>query len=270
MSNVEVMEEMDLEEIYPKLTNEKLKTILKYYENDAANLEAVNNIKKLNDLSDSIKFLLTRIFISKNDKSLAGLKARFINSMELIKEFDGSTIEAENIELEKQKIDFILRLQSESDRIYWIIFLDYFDEISIKRIDRSINKHFENVKSAKNDEGSIEQMVPDLIIFVSLKIERKTAIKYESIKIAGSAVSIVHYIEYLDANKPFENQDLIYINQFKVKGFNFGSLDDILLCADKIVKKGKCEIKVEKSNKKIHTLWKGIVNPSAFFKKGGN
>jgi hypothetical protein len=265
--SIEILEDVDLEEIYPKLNSDKLKQILKYYE--SLDLSILDTTKNINDLPESIKFLLNRIFISKNDKSLSALKARFVNSMELIKELDGVTIEAEDIEFEKQKIDLIVRSQTEN-YLYWIIFLDYFDEVSVKRFDRAINKYFEGIKNEQSEKSNVAKTVPDLLIFVSLKIERKSALKYESIKIASSAIPVTHFIEYNDSNKPFEDHDLIHINQFKVKGFNFGSLDDILLCANKIVKKGKCEIKVEKSDKKVITLWKGIVNPASFFKRGGN
>lgn len=265
--SIEIVEDVDLEEIYPKLDSDKLKQILKDYESvDPSVLESTKNI---NDLPESIKFILNRIFISKNDKSLSGLKARFLNSMELIKELDGAIIEAENLEFEKQKVDLIVRSQADNN-LYWIVFLDYFDEISVKRFDRAINKYFEGIKTAQSGESDVEKSVPDLILFVSLKIERKSALKYESIKIAGSAIPVIHFIEYYDSNKPFSDNDIIHINQFRVKGFNFGSLEDILLCANKIVKRGKCEIKVEKTDKKVITLWKGIVNPASFFKKGGN
>ncbi len=265
--SIEIIEDVDLEEIYPKLDSDKLKQILKYYE--SVDTSILDTTKNINDLPESIKFILNRIFISKNDKTLSGLKARFLNSMELIKELDGVSIEAEDLDLEKQKIDLIVRTPQENN-LYWVIFLDYFDEISVKRFDRSINKYFEGLKTSQTGESAVEKTIPDLIIFVSLKIERKSALKYETIKIAGSAIPLIHFVEYYDSNKPFEDQDIIHINQFKVKGFNFGSIEDILLCANKIIKKGKCEIKVEKTDKKVIPLWKGIVNPASFFKRGGN
>ena len=135
MSNAEILEQADLKDIYPDLTIERISNMLKYFDN--VDQKSFSKVKSLNDVPESIKLLLGRIFITKTDKTLPAMKARFINYIELSKDFADCQITERDVALGSQNIDIILS-SKDGERNRWVIFLDYFDEINVKRFIRRL------------------------------------------------------------------------------------------------------------------------------------
>ena len=102
-------ETIELDQIYPALTIEKVTDLL----NDSKPelVEQLGLELQLDSLPKEIELFLPQVFINKNLNTHAALKARFIQNMALAEEFQYFTILEKNVSLdENQVIDFILQI----------------------------------------------------------------------------------------------------------------------------------------------------------------
>jgi hypothetical protein len=246
-----------LEEVYPPLTKEKVNDFLSEYgkptEFQIAKNSTFSNIPK--DLEN----LLTQVFIKKNIKNLAAIKARFAQYFEYSDFFSKYEILEKNKKSKNIKIDWILKNTS-TEEFTWIISTEILDQTELTRIKNSLIGLYKDNEEKNKKQNQMFENLKDIYLICG-KIDRKITDESEFLEINSHQIIISYFFEYSDPNRLFEDEDLIIVDELKIRGFNFNSLEDILSLIKKI--KGKGNYTVIKENKigirKI--IWQGFIFP---------
>jgi hypothetical protein len=251
------------DEIYPDLSLEAVSNFISEY--DQTLFSKLKGVKKFEDIPTEIKDVLNQVYISKNLKTITAIKARFIHYMQFAEELNDFNITHRNAQANNLKIDLVLH-HNARDEVIWVLVLDYFDRLTYKSLEKSL---VEIIKSAASvsDKKNPASKIPDEILLVCGKVDRRLAVDKSVIQHENVNVKLSYYIEYLETARPFEDDDYILIEDLKIRGFNFNSMDFLLNVVKKILGKGQYSIKCETPQGEKKTIWEGILFPKEIFQK---
>jgi hypothetical protein len=262
---MEQVEEFQLDEIYPPLTFDKIEELVSDQSEDLKKqLKEKLDFEVLNPES---QFYLKQVFIDRKAKSKGAIKARFIQYMESSEEFKDHDIISKNVHRPDFTIDLILE-NYDFDKI-WVFVFDYLDRLTFALIENAIKKEILDLtnSSKENQKTGEELAIPKEIFFICAKLERRVGVEKDAIKIDSLTIPISYFIEYQDPDRIFDDADWIIIDDLKFRGFNFGSVDNIVNAIKNVKGKGEYKIEAESPNGERKVIWEGILFPGEFFKK---
>ena len=210
------------------------------------------DLSKLN--IEKLKFLF-QTFISreKNDKN--AVKWRFYQYVKYMKDLNLKSIKINLDPNPNLGIDFIIETEENE-----IILASCYDILELNDYNESLNKINEFVKD--------ENLIPDRIIFAALKTFRNIPID-TPIKIINEEILPEMWIEWIEADRPFNNEDLLIVNNsdLKIAGYNFTSIDDMLNYVFKHSNGGQISVfkqidfftEVSDEEPQVELIWKGIM-----------
>lgn len=251
------------DEIYPDLSLDAVTNFLTEYDQTLAS--KMKSVKKFEDIPEDIKDVLNQVYISKNLKTITAIKARFIHYMPFAEELMEYEIAHRNIQANNLKIDLILH-HKVNDDVIWVIVLDYFERLTYKSLEKSILDFIKSAGSITDKKNPLSK-IPDELLLVCGKVDRRLALDKSVIQFENINVKLSYYIEYLESSRPFEDDDYILIEDLKIRGFNFSSMDFLLSVIKKELGKGQYSIKCETPQGEKRTIWEGILFPKEIFHK---
>jgi len=250
------------DEIYPDLSLEAVQNFISEYDQTLA--QKLKSVKKFEDIPTEIRDVLNQVYISKNLKTVTAIKARFLQYLPFAEELADYSIKNRNVQANNLKVDLILKHNSREEQL-WVLVLDYFDRLTYKTIEKGIIDIIQKRNSEDKKNPAIT--VPDELLLVCGKIDRRLAVDKSVIQSDNINVKLSYYIEFLDTNRPFEDDDFILIEDLKIRGFNFNSMDFLLNVVKKNLGKGQYSIKIETPQGEKKTIWEGILFPKEIFQK---
>lgn len=251
MSQTLQYEEDYIHEIFPPLTKDKIEQFFKEFKED---LDFKLESEKLEDLPETIKKSLYQTYVAKSLKTKAALKARFYQSLEFADEFKNIEILEEKVAVKGSNLDIVLDDKDSGNTIGCFI-IELLDKNELNRIKKIIVDYFEVAENG----GDLYDL--DEIYLICGRIDRKIANEIESLDVDDKKVPISCFLEYHDSNRPFDDDDVIIIEDLKIYGFNFGSIEDILSMLKKTKGKGRYMIYVETKHGVRNLLWQGLIYP---------
>ncbi|MHA1729002.1 MAG: hypothetical protein ACTSWY_09745 [Promethearchaeota archaeon] len=240
-----------LEKIYPPLTKEKVNALLQDYLG-IDNSEPIEDFS-LEELSIEKKEILEKVYVTKEMNNRTAIKARFLQYMEYSSHFFEYNIIKTFNHTDEDKISIILRHKNLYKNI-GIIFISIMNKKALNQIIKNLNAEKIIDKNGKNVQISG-------LFLVCNKLERTFAKNLEYIELESHRIDLSFFIEFLDTNRPFENDDFLIIDDLKLNGFNFGALDDVLSVIKKVKGKGKYIVWKEDHSGKRKNIWEGIIYP---------
>jgi hypothetical protein len=244
-------EEDYIQEIFPPLTKEKIERFFKEFREEADfKLES----DKLEDLPESKKKVIYQTYVAKSLKTKDALKARFYQSLECFDDFKNIEILEEKIEIKGDIVDLLLDDKDSGNTVCCFI-IELLDRNELNRVKKIVSDYIELAENG----GDLYDI--DEIYLICGRIDRKIGNDIEFINLNGKKLSINCYLEYFDFNRPFNDEDLIIIEDMKIYGFNFGSIEDILSMIKKTKGKGRYMVYVETKHGVRNLLWQGLIYP---------
>ncbi len=256
MASLYNINESMLERVYPPLTREKIELFLNehnYKENFQLPEELV-----LNELPPELSKLLEEVYVTKELKERTAIKARFKQYIEISSNFmDYALIESFD-NTDEHSVCYIYQHKKTKKNLA-IYIVEVMDKQTLNQIIKNLN------------DGQIKKLIGKNILFDELflvcgRLERTFAKNLEYIELESHKMVLSFFIEFLDTNRPFEDDDLLIIDDFIFYGFNFGSLEDILSVIMSKKGKGKYIVWKEEHTGKKKNIWEGIIYPKDLLK----
>jgi hypothetical protein len=264
----EVKDLNSIARIYPNVDSDLVKKMVTDYnrmhEQQLPNDEFSDD---LDQLDGEIKNVLYDVFVSQSLQSKFALKYRFMQYLDYSSTWEQFFVPQENVMVGDFQVDFFLR-DKNSDDLYWV----FITEIITEKYLQQIRRECENVPEIPADN------IPSRIVFLAAKSYRDVGID-EPIILQGTAkrygkVPIDVWIEDKEINRPFNDEDLLIVNNLELAAFNFSSLNDVLDAVKSTFGKGQYEIVripnffskfARKGSQEKETIWKGILLPKELF-----
>lgn len=247
-----------IELIYPKLNIGKIDVFLKEYLGEG-NYELPSKFN-VEEFTADIKNILEDVYVNKNLKCRAAIRARFMQYMEFSSHF----------------LDYrpIKKIQSANEfeitNLLWNRKLDKTIGVFIVSVmnKKELNQIIKNLNDSQLFDDNGAKIYLDEIYLVCGRLERTFAKNLDYIELDSHQMKLSFIVEYLDTNRPFEDDDILIINDddFRVQGFNFGSLEDVLSVIKKNMGKGKYIVWKEEHTGKRKQIWEGIIYPKELLK----
>ncbi|MBA7664276.1 hypothetical protein ES703_72333 [subsurface metagenome] len=260
-----------IEQVLPHFTVSELKMFLKNIaaepskqkknskaKSNQGYVEIGNDSGKKADLSKlTIKQLkdMFQIFISREKSDKLSLKWRFYQYLKYMLNLKLKSIKINQDSNPDQVIDFIVETEDKD-----VILCLCYDVLELSKYKKAVNK--------LNEFAKKENLIPDRIIFATGKSFRNIPFD-EPIKIISKELSPELWVEWIEENRPFNNEDLIIVNdsELKLAGFNFTSTDDMLNYVFKHTKGGQISVyrqidfftEVNEEEPEVEPIWKGIM-----------
>ena len=260
-----------IEQVLPHFTVSELKMFLKdiaaepskQKKNSKAKsnqgyVEIGNDSGKKADLSKlTIKQLkdMFQIFISREKSDKLSLKWRFYQYLKYMLNLKLKSIKINQDSNPDQVIDFIVETEDKD-----VILCLCYDVLELSKYKKAVNK--------LNEFAKKENLIPDRIIFAIGKSFRNIPIDVP-VKIISKELSPELWVEWIEENRTFNNEDLIIVNdsELKLAGFNFTSTDDMLNYVFKHTKGGQISVyrqidfftEVNEEEPEVELIWKGIM-----------
>lgn len=248
-----------IELIYPKLNIGKIDVFLQEYLGEG-NYELPSKFN-VEEFTADIKKILEDVYVNKNLKCRAAIRARFMQYMEFSSHF----------------LDYrpIKKIQSANEfeitNLLWNRKLDKTIGVFIVSVmnKKELNQIIKNLNDSQLFDDNGAKIYLDEIYLVCGRLERTFAKNLDYIELDSHQMKLSFIVEYLDTNRPFEDDDILIINDddFRVQGFNFGSLEDVLSVIKKNMGKGKYIVWKEEHTGKRKQIWEGIIYPAELLKR---
>ena len=249
-------DEYSLEDVYPQISMDNVKEFLEDYQKfDKVDIK---KHKSLDDLPDEIQRLLKQVYITKNLKSKEAIKARFSRYMQSNKFFNNREILEKGKGNEELNIDMIFK-NSQSGISEALFILDVLDKNKLKRIEKIINSYNEKINEKKSKSDNTNSI--QIVFLICGRINRTVAEDLERYQSGLKDFKLKVFLEFEDSEKNFEDDDLIIVEDFEIKGFNFGSLEEVLSLIKNEKGKGKYTIYAQDSRGFKKVIWEGYVFP---------
>ncbi len=214
------------------------------------------NNENLSKLNHAQLELLYKIFISKELNDRKAIKWRLYKYLKYTKKMN---IESIKLDLESNDIDF--GVQDKDDKIIFITCCDTLD----------LSLYMETINNIIT-YGTVSNIEPDRVIIATNKTFRNIPIN-EAFNLKQKTIYPELWVEYMDPEKNFNGEDLIIVmlndvEQFKIAGFNFGDIQDLLDYIYKMSDGGQIAIfrqigyfseVVKEQEQVIELIWKGIM-----------
>ncbi len=243
----------EITDIFPPLSTKWVKGIIQEYDEKLAG--QITETMSLENLPDTVKIILKKIFITKTLNNPIALKARFKQVLEFRPEFKNKFLVTSNLSAGGSfNADFVYE-DNDDDDIIWVTFIDYFDKMALGHLQKSVLDILE--KEKKNED--IE--TPTDLYIVCGKIDRKIARENSLIRIENSSIRLSYLIEFQEEERKFTDHDLILINDLKIRGFNFGSTEEIINYLKSKMGPGKYQVLAETESGETVSIWEGILFP---------
>ncbi len=161
----------------------------------------------------------------------------------------------------EKDIDLVIK-NSATNQLFWVLFFDFFDKNARNRVNELISQKIIELSLA-----SIPKTLPNGLLLICDRLERRIAKDFQKIDVAPNTIPVYYFIEYEDPDRPFTDNDWIIVDDLKFRGFNFGSMDDILAVLKG--RKGKGRYSIEKINPsgEREIIWEGLLFPNELFNK---
>ena len=248
-----------IELIYPKLNIRKIDTFLKEYLGEGKyELPKKFDVEKF---TPDIKKILEDVYVNKNLKVRAAIKARFMQYMEFSSDFLNYRPIKEINDDGEFELTNLLR-NSKLNKNIGVFIVSVMNKKELNQIIKNLND-----SQLVDDNGAKIQL--DEIYLVCGRLERTFAKNLDYIELDSHKMKLSFLVEYLDTNRPFEDDDILIINDddFRIQGFNFGALEDVLSVIKKKMGKGKYIIWKEEHTGKRKMIWEGIIYPAQLLLK---
>jgi hypothetical protein len=258
----------NLEDVYPKLGYHEIHEFLK--DSDKIDTYQIDQNIELAQVPKNLEKLLSQVYISKKLKNRAAIKARYHQYLELNKIDHPFNITASDVQIGKLNIDLIME-DDKTGEVAWVFISEYLDKKQILNIKNQITIIFENPDEFTGSDEKIKELLDlDFIYLVCGKMDRKVINDLGALEIPSEKVPVSCFLEYLDPNRPFDDDETIIVDDLKLSGFNFGSIDDILSIIKEKKGKGKYTIYALDSNGFQRNIWEGLIFPKKILNhKGG-
>ena len=250
-----------LENIYPPLRKEIILEFLDEYKGN--NDFLLPKDFSLKGLPINIKNLLNQVYITKTLKIKEALKARFLQYMQIDEFLSNLEIKNKNIQIRNDEIDYIL-YSPKFEKYFFVFIIDLFDKKELSRITSILieyQKEYDKSIKSKKKSTQRENYEIEEIFLICGKIERQFARNLDFIEVNSKKIKISLFMEYTDPDRPFEDDEMIIIDDLKFFGFNFGSLNDLLSIIKKEKGRGRYTIYKENHQGFKNKVWEGLIFP---------
>jgi hypothetical protein len=259
LSTTITVNETVLETIYPPLNIGKIDKFLKEHLGEG-NYELPNkfNVEKF---TPDVKKLLEDVYVNKNLKVRAAIKARFMQYMEFSSHFLDYTPIKKIEDGGEFELTHLLR-NKKLNKNAGVFIVSIMNKKELNQIIKNLND-----SHLVDDNGSKIKL--DEIFLVCGRLERTFAKNLDYIELDSHKMKLSFIVEYLDTNRPFEDDDILIINDddFRIQGFNFGALEDVLSVIKKKLGRGKYIVWKEEHTGKRKQIWEGIIYPKELLKR---
>ncbi len=272
MTTVASTENLNLEYVFPKLELQWIKQMLENYnEEHETELPPWSKCTSIADLDEKIQKVLHNIFVSHSLNSQFAIKYRFLRFVKYSSTWNKFEIMEDEVSFGEIHPDLILR-DSTDQSLTWVFFFEIFDEKTLR--------NFRTTSGGVRGGPKVDN-IASKILFISGKSQRELNLEDPiTIKIVGNQtqswrVPFEIWIEEKNADRPFNDEDLLIIKDQEFAGFNFSSINDLLDVIKTTFGNGQYVIErkinyfssknADKSIEK-ETIWKGIILPKKIFK----